>query len=119
MNKKEHNKKYRYTIKGKLNRQKAQQKHIQTEKGRTTQKKAHKRWKQNNKEKVKRAQANRRRNFDWILMFPNPFSESVSVDYHHITDAYVVAIPKDLHQLYNGKYHRENMMKIVKQIYLK
>jgi len=60
----------------------------------------------------------KRRNFGWILMFENPFDDSILVDYHHITDVYVVAIPKDLHYQYMGKYHRENTMEIVKQIYL-
>ena len=55
----------------------------------------------------------------WILMFENPFADSVPVEYHHITNAYVVAIPKDLHKLYGGKYHREKMMEIVKQVYLR
>ena len=63
-------------------------------------------------------QAKRNRKLGWILMFPNPFDNSVPVDYHHVTDAYVVAISKDLHQLYGGKYHREKTMEIVKQIYL-
>jgi hypothetical protein len=32
---------------------------------------------------------------------------------------YVVAIPKDLHQLYYGKHHREMCMDVVKQFYLR
>lgn len=67
----------------------------------------------------KQTKAKRKRNMNWILMFPNPFDDSVSVDYHHITNAYVVAVPRDLHKLYGGKYHRENTMEIVKQIYLR
>ena len=51
-------------------------------------------------------------------MFPNPFANSVLVDYHHITNAYIVAVPRELHQMYGGKYHREKVMNIVKQIYL-
>ena len=70
------------------------------------------------KQSDKKRKAKRKRNMNWILMFPNPFDDSVSIEYHHITNAYVVAIPKDLHQLYNGKYHRENLMEIIKQIYL-
>ena len=71
------------------------------------------------KDKAKiKSQNKRKRNLNWILMFENPFDTSVLVDYHHITDTYVVAIPKDLHQLYLGKNHRENTMEIVKQIYL-
>ena len=94
----------------------------QSEKGKASARKATIKWKQNNKEKVrifrKKTKARRKRNFNWILMFPNPFANSVLIDYHHITDAYVVAIPRDLHHLYYGKYHREKTMEIVKQIYL-
>jgi hypothetical protein len=66
----------------------------------------------------KRKCAKRRRNLNWILMFSNPFDDFILVDYHHVTDTYVVAVPRDLHKLYNGKYHRENLMCIIKQIYL-
>jgi AAA15 family ATPase/GTPase len=59
----------------------------------------------------------RKRNLNFIIMFDNPFDESELIDWHHINDAYVVAIPRDLHKLYGGKYHRSNMMTIVKQIY--
>lgn len=55
---------------------------------------------------------------NWILLCPNPFDDSVSVDYHHILGAYVVAIPRELHQLYCGEHHRENLRPILEQIYL-
>jgi hypothetical protein len=59
------------------------------------------------------------RGLNWILMFSNPFADNVKVDYHHITNAYVVAVPRDLHRLFiQYKNHREIMMDIVKQIYL-
>jgi len=79
----------------------------------------HKEYRQSNKGRIAdtKAKARRRRNLNWILMFPNPFDELV--EYHHITDTYVVAIPKDLHQQYMGKFHRENTMEIIKQIYLR
>ncbi len=44
--------------------------------------------------------------------------ESELIDWHHINDAYVVALPRDLHCLYGGKFHREKIMEIVKQFYL-
>lgn len=66
----------------------------------------------------KQKQARRYRDFNFIPMFKNPFNESEQIHWHHINDAYVIAIPKDLHQLYYGKFHRENTMQIVKQIYL-
>lgn len=71
------------------------------------------------KKTVARGQAKRKRNLGWILMFPNPFADSVPVDFHHLTNTYVIAIPRDLHELYMSKYHRENLMTIIKQIYLK
>ena len=78
--------------------------------------KVNKNWDQSNK--GKKFWALRKRNLGWILMLPNPFANSTLVDYHHVTDTYVVAVPRDLHQLYGGKYHREKVMEIVKQIYL-
>jgi len=66
-----------------------------------------------------RKHRSKRRGYGYIEMFSNPFNENEEVDWHHIGDnAYVVAIPKDLHQLYCGKYHKEMCMNVVKQIYL-
>ena len=105
-------KKYRQTEKYKLTRQK----YNQTEKHKLGAKK----YRQTEKGKIKdnKQQARRKRNLNWIQMFENPFDESELIDWHHITDAYVVAIPRDLHQLYYGEYHREKIMEIVKQVYL-
>lgn len=67
----------------------------------------------------RKALAKRQRKLNWISMFENPFDKSVEIDWHHITDAYVVAIPRDIHTLYTGfKEHRELVMNIAKQIYL-
>lgn len=71
------------------------------------------------KETIAKHNAKRKRNLQWIKMFDNPFDESVIIEWHHITDAYVVAIPKELHHQYMGKFHREKTMEIVKQIYLR
>ena len=60
----------------------------------------------------------RKRNLNWIQLFENPFDESEQIEWHHIDNTFVVAIPKDLHHLYCGKYHREQTMEIVKQVYL-
>jgi hypothetical protein len=62
--------------------------------------------------------AKRQRHYGFIPMFENPFDDSVEIEWHHINNCYVVAIPKDLHKLYSGKYHREKVMNIVKQLYL-
>lgn len=66
-----------------------------------------------------RYKSKRRRKLNSFAMFKNPFDMAEKINWHHITDAYVVAIPEDLHLLYNGKYHRDKVMEIVKQIYLK
>lgn len=104
--------KYNQSTEGKKIRQEYQQ----SEKG----KRVHKKYWESEKGKELNAKnkAKRKRNLGWILMFPNPFDVSILVDYHHVTDVYVVAVPRDLHILYMGKYHREKVMSIVKQIYL-
>ena len=80
-----------------------------------------KEWKKRNPEKLKlmrlKANAKRRQNLNWIQLFENPFDKSEKVEWHHINNTYVVAIPRDLHRLYYGKYHREKTMEIIKQIY--
>ena len=67
---------------------------------------------------IKAKNRKKRKHLNWVLMFDNPFSNLEMVEYHHIDDCYVIAIPKDLHRVYLGKNHRENTMEIVKQIYL-
>ena len=64
-----------------------------------------------------KANAKRRQNLNWIQLFENPFDKSEKVEWHHINNTYVVAIPKDLHRLYLGKQHREKMRIITNQIY--
>lgn len=49
----------------------------------------------------------------------NPFPDNVEVDYRHINDKDVVALPRDLHRLYYGHNHRYNLQVIIKQIYKK
>ena len=59
------------------------------------------------------------RGLGFIMLSPNPFADNVKVDWHHITDCHVVAIPKELHRPHiRFKYHREFLMNTVKQIYL-
>ena len=56
----------------------------------------------------------------WHKKYINPFIDSTEIEWHHINNIEVVAVPKDLHRLYctnNRKEHRENMRHIVKQIY--
>lgn len=105
-------KEYQQSEKGKA----AQKRYKCSDKGKTVNKKY--RQSDKGKEEMLGRKTRRKRNLGWILMFSNPFDDSVLVDYHHITDVYVVAIPRELHRLYYGKYHREKVMNIVKQIYL-
>lgn len=95
-------------------------KYQRTEKGKLVNCTAVKKYRQSEKGKIvrKKMSAKRRHNLGWIQMFENPFDESELIDWHHINDAYVIAIPRDLHQLYSGKFHREKTMEIVKQIYM-
>jgi len=119
------NRKYNISDKG----HKAKKRYKQSEKGMTTRRKY---WQSNHylnykkeysktetyKRLSRKSLAKRRQKLGYIQMFPNPFNDSALVEWHHITDAYVVAIPKDLHRLYIGKNHREKVIDIVKQIYL-
>ena len=130
-NKAEYDKNYKLTEKGKLVHQKGNKKYSQTEKGRLTAKRCY----QKNREKilshnaeycqtekgkiaVSKKNARRKHNLGFIQIFKNPFDKLEIIEWHHITDVYVVAIPRDLHQLYYGKFHREKTMEIVKQVYL-
>ena len=61
----------------------------------------------------------RRRKLGFTKVKPNIFSESEPVDWHHIDDEHVVAMPRWLHNLYGGsrKIHRSNLRIYVKQFY--
>ena len=64
--------------------------------------------------KLEKAQ---KRNLRWTKLFENPFNEPV--EWHHVSDELVVAVPKEIHQLYYGyKNHRELCMNVVNQIYM-
>jgi hypothetical protein len=69
-------------------------------------------------EMSRRGHAKHIQTLGWHLLYENPFDEAV--DFHHITNNDVVAIPRDLHKLYGGrntKDHRINLSYIVEQIY--
>ncbi len=67
--------------------------------------------------RLKKSTAKRKRNLGFIQLFENPFDESEQIDWHHINNTFVVAIPQNLHQMYRGKYHRERVKYIVEQVY--
>lgn len=86
-----------------------------------------KKWQEENSEQYKKlhkkAVAKRKRTLNWIELYPNPFNKCEKIAWHHIDNTYVVALPKDLHQL-NGIYsgrnveqHRINLSYITEQIY--
>jgi len=57
-------------------------------------------------------------NLGYEEKYPNIIGEPI--EWHHINNREVVAVPKDLHRLYctnNREEHRENMKYIVKQLY--
>jgi hypothetical protein len=59
----------------------------------------------------------KRKKLGWNKLFENPFDDIEKIDWHHIDNNNVVALPKELHLLYYGKNHRENTKTIVEQIY--
>jgi len=63
----------------------------------------------------------KRKNMGYIELIPNPFDDNEDVEWHHFFGAYVVALPKDLHQLYHGRkkiLHKFMCMELINQIYL-
>jgi hypothetical protein len=63
-------------------------------------------------------QARRKRELGFSLSSENIVDEPIV--WHHITDLNVVAIPRDLHELYtynDVNIHRENLFPVVEQIY--
>jgi len=91
----EYNKEYYYSGKGK----EANNKYLKSKKGKIA------------KLKIK----SKRRKLGFNILFEDIIDEKIN--WHHINNIDVVAIPIDLHQLYLGKNHRENMEYIIKQIY--
>ena len=64
----------------------------------------------------KKRDAAKRRGLGWTPLFENPFNEPV--EWHHVSNEFVVAIPTDIHQIYCGyKNHKELCMNIINQIY--
>ena len=59
----------------------------------------------------------KRRLLGHTILFNNIFPDSSPVDYHHISDGFMIAIPRDLHKLYGGLYHREKLRDIVETLY--
>ena len=71
------------------------------------------------KGKLVHAKANAKRKHDlgFENLFDNPFPGNIPVDYHHISDAFVVALPRSLHKNHYGKNHRKELKPYVEGIY--
>jgi len=57
---------------------------------------------------------------DAVPLIDNPFEEEV--EWHHINDRHVVAVPKDIHKCYvgkgyNRKIHQEMLQPIIEDLY--
>jgi len=75
---------------------------------------------ENGKISQSRHSAKRQQELGFKVKYPNPFVPEEKIDWHHINDKEVVAIPRDLHKLYGGpsrEIHRENINYIIEQIY--
>jgi len=59
----------------------------------------------------------------WNKLVSNPFSDREIISWHHVNDTYIVALPREVHEIYSGKgvdgrdNHRENLLPILRQIY--
>lgn len=109
-------KKYKHSKKGKL----ISDEYIQSKIGKVNRKKATRKYRESEKGKLTKRKANaKRRGFKDTELFPNPFADSVSIRWHHISDEFIVAIPTDIHVLYSGwKEHKELCMNVINQIYV-
>ena len=80
-----------------------------------------KRWRKNHPMEAKRKSIKentiRARNLGFTLLFDNPFEENIPIDYHHISDAFVVVLPRSLHTSHLGKTHRDDLKPYVESIY--
>lgn len=59
----------------------------------------------------------KRRGLGYTLLFNNPFPKNILVVGHHISDGFIVYLPKNLHQNHYGKNHRKDLKPFVESIY--
>jgi len=59
----------------------------------------------------------RRRNLGFEPLLENIFEENIEIDWHHITDDVVIALPREIHRRYLGKTHRKKLKSIVEKLY--
>jgi len=59
----------------------------------------------------------RKRNFGFEVLFINIFPNNIKVDWHHVSDGFVIAIPTFTHRQYYGPNHREKLKPIIEKLY--
>jgi hypothetical protein len=111
-NRSEIDKKYRQSEKGKVK----EKRYARSVKGKAVQRKSSKKYLQTEKGKIfnRKKEAKRRKNLGFIILIKNQFN--CDVDYHHINNKYVVAIPRYIHQGTLGKNHRIECNILVKEV---
>lgn len=73
-----------------------------------------------NGKQAKRKDYAKRKRMQSIELYSNPFDDTIEIDWHHINDMFVVALPRKIHRKYLGvstKKHRELCYKYVKLFY--
>lgn len=68
------------------------------------------------KETKARTGSRRKRNLDFIPLFENPFPKDIDIDWHHISDSFVVALPRIIHRNCGGGYGTEEHRRLLKPI---
>ena len=64
---------------------------------------AYKKYSQSKKGKARNAKSRaRRRSYDFVKLAKNPFDKSEKIEWHHVSNIYVVALPRDLHQSFHS-----------------
>ena len=59
----------------------------------------------------------RRRNLGFELLFDKPQEWNCDIDYHHISNGFVVPLPRFIHRQYLGKQHRQRIKPVVEMLY--
>ena len=118
---KERHRKYWASKKGKIVRKRKDKKYSQSKKGKKTKKRVAKKYRQSERGKkaARKVHAKRKRQLGYNELYINAFPEMV-VDWHHINDTDVVAIPRTLHRRFAGhirEKHRKLLEPYVKMFY--
>lgn len=84
-----------------------------------------KKWRANNPEKLlvywKKTRDKRLRKLKWIKLFRNPFPSEIKVHWHHVSDFFVVPIPKETHISTfdsNSNKHRKKCNGFIEKLFM-